>query len=220
MKIEEIKASLNSNDSQVRMRGITALKNYETEIAVPLLKSRLEDREFLVRSFVAMGLGKKQNADSFAALLKLMKFDRDPNVRAEAANSLSLFGVISASHLVVAFNQDDHWLVRRSILAALNELNCPEEMFEVAVTGIQGEDIPVAESSIDCLVGLRGSEKEAAALEQIINLATSDNWRIRQKVAQALGRFTNELAIAKLQELRSDPDHRVVAAVLESLLEF
>ena len=77
MNLEDIKASLDSSDPQQRMRGIRELKEYEADVAVPLLKSHLKDPEFLVRSFVAMGFGKKQNAESFAALLEMMKFDSD-----------------------------------------------------------------------------------------------------------------------------------------------
>ncbi|MGB7442395.1 MAG: HEAT repeat domain-containing protein, partial [Coleofasciculaceae cyanobacterium] len=117
MEISQIETLLNSSDSQERLKAITELRSYDSEIAVPLLLNRLQDPEFLVRSFVAMGLGRKQSEESYAALLKLMQFDRDPNVRAEAANSLSMYGEEAVLHLVKTFQQDQHWLVRRSILA-------------------------------------------------------------------------------------------------------
>ncbi|MEP6517637.1 hypothetical protein [Microcoleus vaginatus] len=56
--------------------------------------------------FVAMGWRQTQIAEALAALLKMMQFDRDRNVGAEAANSLSMFGA--------AFRGDDNLLVRRS----------------------------------------------------------------------------------------------------------
>ena len=81
--------------------------------------------------FVARELGRQKTSESFASLPQIMKFDNTPNLRAEAANSLSLFGEVSASHLVQTFFRDDHWLVRRSTLAALVEMNCSEEVLEV-----------------------------------------------------------------------------------------
>lgn len=96
-----------------------------------------------------MGLGKKRTAEAFAVLLEMMKFDRDPNVRAEASNSLSLFGEVASPHLSSAFFQDDHWLVRRSILAGLLECNCPEELYEVCVCGANADDETVQEASIE-----------------------------------------------------------------------
>ena len=149
MDIKQIEAYLSDADSQQRLKALVELRNYEPEVAVPLLLSKIQDQEFLVRSFVAMGLGKKRTAESFAALLEMMKFDRDPNVRAEASNSLSLFGEVSAPHLRSLFVQDNHWLVRRSILAAMAELNSPEETYETCTYGLTSEDETVRTSSIE-----------------------------------------------------------------------
>lgn len=219
MKLEEIKTNLNSTDSQERLKALTALRNYDAEVAVPLLLSRLRDREFLVRSFVAMGLGKKRTADSFAALLELIKFDRDPNVRAEATNSLSFFGAVAASHLVRAFIQDEHWLVRRSILAALVELKCVAELWEVCLCGLEGEDPTVRETSIECLALFADSPHQDAALEHLLSFARADGWSERMRAAKALRRFDNPAARDALMQLRQDEDHRVVAAVLEQLID-
>lgn len=218
MDLTQIKTYLESSDSQERMKAITQLRSYDADVAVPLLIDNKDDREFLVRSFVAMGLGKKQNADSFATLLEMMKFDRDPNVRAEAANSLSFFGAVAAPHLASMFERDDHWLVRRSILAALAELRCLEELFEVCLIGIQQEDQSVKESSINCLGIFAGTSKQDLAIEQLIALMNDDWWRTRFQVAKSLGKFESEAAKKALETMKKDPDHRVVGAVLESLL--
>src|SRR6478672_4221333 len=151
MDIHEIETSLKNPDFQYRLKAVAALKDYQPEIAVPLLKGKLDDPEFLVRSFVSRAFGTQQTAESFAALMQIMKFDDTPNVRAEAANSLSLFGRVAVSHLVMAFYQDDHWLVKRSILAAIAEMNCPEELFDICVQGLKDEDFTVQESSVDGL---------------------------------------------------------------------
>lgn len=218
MEINEIETYLNSHDLQDRLKAISELKNYDTETAVPLLKSKMRDPEFLVRSFVAMGFAKKQTADSFAALLEMLNFDRDSNVRAEAANSLSLFGKVAASHLVLAFNRDEHWLLRLSILAALVELNCTEELFDVCVCGIKGEDFAVRESSLEALGLLANTTKQEVALEKILAFVQSEEWRIRLRVAKALSRFDTPQAKESLIQLKQDEDHRVVGAALEGLL--
>lgn len=217
MEIHQIKAELKNPDFQYRLKAIAALKDYESEVAVPLLTSKLQDSEFLVRSFVARGLGSQQSAESFAALMQIMKFDDTPNVRAEAANSLSLFGRVAVSHLVLAFYQDDHWLVRRSILAAIAEMDCPEELFDICVQGLQDEDFTVQESSVDALGLLANSSQHAAALSQLLNLVNDESWRMRVRVAYALKRFDQPQAKAALEQLRQDTDHRVVGATLEDL---
>ncbi len=218
MDIQEIETKLTSSDFSERLKAIAQLKDYDSEVAVPLLLSRIKDRQFLVRSFVAMGLGKKQTAESFAALLELIKFDRDPNVRAEAANSLSLFGQVAASHLTTLFHQDDNWLVRRSVLAALVELNCPEELFDVCSCGIQGEDVTVQEASIDGFGYLANSDKNKAALDKLLSLLKAEWWRVRVRVARALGKFEVQEAKDALVQLRQDEDYRVVGAALKALV--
>ncbi len=219
MELTEIQTNLQQQDYQFRLKAIAALKDYPVETALPLLKQHQQDEEFLVRSFVARELGRFLTDESFAVLLEIMRYDNTPNVRAEAANSLSLFGVISAAHLTHTFVQDDHWLVRRSILAALCDLGCHGEVWEVAREAIGNlEDDATREAAIRAL----GSLAHTAQAEDVINLLSelrnSDDWRVRQHVAYALKSFDRPVAKDLLTQLRSDSDHRVVAAALEDLL--
>jgi HEAT repeat protein len=209
---------LNNPDFQYRLKAVAALKDYQPEIAVPLLKGKLDDPEFLVRSFVSRALGTQQTADSFAALLQIMKFDNTPNVRPEAANSLSLFGRCAASHLVLTFFQDDHWLVRRSILAVLVDMECESELFEVCMEALAGEDMTTQEAAVDALGTLAGTNQEQAALSQLLMLANSESERMRQHVASALQHFDAPQAKEISSQLRQDSNHRVVATALENLL--
>lgn len=218
MDIEEIKTCLNNPDFQYRLKGIAALKDHKPEIAVPLLKSKVDDPEFLVRSFVSRAFGKQQTAESFAALLQMMKFDNTPNVRAEAANSLSLFGRCAASHLVLTFFQDDHWLVRRSILAVLIDMECESELFEVCIEALASDDMATQEAAVDALGTLVGTTQEQAALSQLLGLVSSQSERIRQHVASALKGFDDPQVREVLSQLRQDSNSRVVAAALEHLL--
>ncbi|WP_019508800.1 HEAT repeat domain-containing protein [Pleurocapsa sp. PCC 7319] len=218
MDIDQIKNALEDSDPQQRMKGIRELRHYEVDIATPLLLAHVDDREFLVRSFVAMGLGKKRNSQSFAGLLTMMEFDSDPNVRAEAANSLSFFGAKAIAHLRQMYEQDDHWLVRRSIIAALADLDCPQELWEVCAIGLRGDDLPVKESCISCLGLLAKTELQEEGLKSLLSLVEDRSWRIRVQVAKSLGKYNHPDAITALNKLKADQDHRVVGAVLESLV--
>lgn len=218
MDLNQIETNLQNTDFQYRLKAISALQDYPTDVAVPLLSRHVQDPEFLVRTFVARELGKQKTSESFAALLQIMKLDNTPNVRAEAANSLSLFGRISASHLVQTFVRDDHWLVRRSILAALVEMDCPEEVLEICVLGIAGEDTAVQEASVDALGALVNSRQSEAALSQLLTLKNSEFEYIRVRVAYALKNFDHPAAKAALAELRQDVDYRVVGAAMEDLI--
>lgn len=219
MEIDTIKANLENSDYESRLKAISALRNYPPEIAIPLLIKHIHDPEFLVRTFVARELGRQKTADAFAGLLEMMMFDNTPNVRAEAANSLSLFEKISAPHLVQTFLKDDHWLVRRSILAALVEMDCPDALLEVCLMAIGGTDATVQEAAVSALGALANSSQADQALSHLLTLKTSESPRIRIRVAHALKSFNTSEAKASLAELRTDNDHTVVGAAMEPLLE-
>jgi HEAT repeat protein len=218
MDLNQIETDLQNSDFQYRLKAIAALKDYSADVAVPILTNHIQDSEFLVRTFVARELGRQKTSESFAALLEIMKFDNTPNVRAEAANSLSLFDKVSAPHLVQTFFRDDHWLVRRSILAALVEMECPEEVLEVCSLGLAGDDAAVQEASIDALGALACSRQSEAALSQLLALKESEFEYIRVRVAYALMHFDSPEAKTALFQLRQDIDHRVIGAAMEDLL--
>lgn len=218
MDLNQIESELQNSDFQYRLKAISALKDHPSEVAVEVLTKHINDPEFLVRSFVARELGRHQTSESFAALLQIIRFDNTPNVRAEAANSLSLFGTVSASHLVQTFFQDEHWLVRRSILPALIEMDCPEEVLEVCELGLTGDDVAVKEASVDALGALHTSRLHGVALEKLLALSNAAPEYIRVRVAHALKHFDLPAAKAALVQLRQDADHRVVGAAMEGLI--
>lgn len=218
MDINQIETKLTSSNFQDRLQAITALNDYPVEIAISLLVKMKKDEQFLVRSFVARALGKHQSSESLAALLEMLKFDKDTNVRAEVANSISLFGEVSIPHLLQAFHQDDGWLLRLTILAVFQDFQCVDELFDVCVCGIAGEDEAVREGCVNALGELAGTFKENEALNQLLTFINNPSWRIRVKVAKALGRFSLPQAEEALNQLRQDEDYRVVAAVLEKAI--
>ncbi|MGB3616164.1 MAG: HEAT repeat domain-containing protein [Elainellaceae cyanobacterium] len=215
MDLNHIEAGLNHSDFQHRLRAIAALRDHPPDDAVPLLLRHAHDPEFLVRTFVARELGRQRNAESFATLLQLIRSDENANVRAEVANSLSLFGQVAAPQLVHVFFRDRHWLVRRSILAALIDMDRSEEVLEVCEVGVKGSDIPVQEASVDALGSLAASGHTSVALARLLHLKQSEMDYIRVRVAYALKHFDAPEAKAALAQLRQDTSHRVVGAAME-----
>ncbi len=219
MELEEIKTQLKSENPQDRLRALTALREWDTETAVPLLQSRLRDPAFLVRSFVAMGLGKKQNETAYQCLLEAIANEKDHNVRAEMANSLALYGEQAIPLLIKIFRQDTHWLVRRSILAVLVEISDSEAIYEICRMGLEDRDPTVRESAMSCLGLLAGSNREEEALEKLLTFIDAELWRTRYYAARTLNAFNHPKAEAARDRLRQDKDPRVVGAVLEKLLQ-
>lgn len=223
MELHEIKRNIASEDPQDRMKAITALKDHAPEVAVPLLLTRKDDREFMIRSFVAMGLGFKQTPEAYAALLEIVQFDRDVNVRSEAANSLGKYGDVATPVLLKAFRENDHWLMRLSvfpILEALAEAGklSKAELYDLCMLGLQDKDVMVKASAIAQLQHFAGTSYEAGALNALTQCAQAKRWYVRRQTAMSLKAFDTEAAQDLLAMLQRDEDHRVVAATLESLV--
>ena len=218
MELHQIETYLDNSNPQNRMKAITELRNYEPNVVVPLLKRRMCDQEFIIRSFVATGLGHKRTDEGFELLLNLIENDRDHNVRAEAANSLAKYGKGAIPHLVKLFRQDSNWLVRYSILAALDLRQHPEILLEFCTLGLRGDDLVVKETALASLEQLANTPQESQALELLLSAATSEQREIRAQVARVLRHFEDPRAEATLTNLRQDSDYRVVAATLEGLI--
>lgn len=219
MDLNEIKTYLDSPNPQNRIKAIVELRKHTPDDVVPLLKQRMYDQEFVIRSFVAMGLGYKRNEEGFQSLINIIENDRDPNVKAEAANSLAKYGQESIPYLLDLFKNDSHWLIRQSIFAALEDVDSPEILYKLCSWGLQGEDLVVKMVSTAKLGKLSGTAYEEKAVNLLFELSTAEQVQIRIQVAKALGFFDHPQAEAALAELRHDSDYRVVGATLEKTLK-
>jgi HEAT repeat protein len=218
MNIAEIETLLASEDPQLRLRGLVALKDHDSEAAVPLLIKQRQDSAFLVRSFVAMGLGRKRNESAYAALLEMLTTEPDSNVQAEIANSLGLYGPIAVDRLVALFYENENWLVRRSILAIMPELENPQQLLNIALKSLEDSDQTIVQAGVATLGMLADTPQAEMALKALMPLLHDANWRSRMTLAYALKPFPQQQARDALTQLRTDSHHKVVAAALESLL--
>jgi HEAT repeat protein len=217
MPLPEIQANLANADPQARMRGITALKDYEADLAVPLLVTLQTDREMIIRSFVAMGLGFKRNDSAFSALAAMLKVETDNNVRAEVVSALIKYGHQAIPLVVPAFYHHPDWLMRMSILLALTDMDSPQELFQLCLAGFVDPNPTVRETAVQCLGYLANAEVAEDALLHLLAFALSERWEIRKQSALSLLHFNDPRAAQALTQLRQDQDYRVVAAVMEGV---
>ncbi|MGD1851414.1 MAG: HEAT repeat domain-containing protein [Cyanophyceae cyanobacterium] len=217
MNLEEIKQALTDGEPQTRVKAMRLLRDYPADVAVPLLESQMGHGDFLVRSFIAMGLGLYPSDRTVKTLKKLLD-DGDHSVRAEAAGSLGRCDAEVLPDLVAAFRRDDNWLVRRSLLESLVEFRQPAALMEVCELAIAGDNVSVTEAAIDALTLLHKTEFSDQALELLLPFVSDDWWQIRWRTARSLGFFEQEKAIAARQFLGKDDDHRVVGGAMEAVM--
>jgi HEAT repeat protein len=218
MELHQIETDLDSPNPQDRLKAIAELRQYESALAVPLLKRRVSDQEFVIRSFVAIGLGVQQTDEAFELLVNFIEQDRDHNVRAEAANALAKYGEPSLSYLIELFQKDSHWLVRQSILAALEGHKYPETLFKLCLIASRGDHTVVQQAAIANLGELAQTSQASSALELLLSKVDAAEASIRAETALALRQFDDPEAETALAKLRNDSDYQVVGATLEGLV--
>ncbi len=199
--LQQLRDAITCGDPGRSMPALVALRAAAVEDAVPLLLLGLEEEAFLVRSLSCAGLGVKRNGAGREALVRALEHDADPNVRAEAANSLVSHGLEQAWPLLLeAFRRDDQWLLRCSVLAAVAEHPeaGAEELLELASLAIDADDGTVRVGGAEILGRVVRDGSASAS-------------------ASAAGGGLAATARELLQRLQADPDHRVVAAALNGL---
>ncbi|MEM7554249.1 MAG: HEAT repeat domain-containing protein [Cyanobacteria bacterium P01_A01_bin.84] len=218
MELYQIENLLDSLDPQNRMRGMVELRKHPPDVVVPLLKERMYEKEFMIRSFVAMGLGNKRNEEAFQALLDLLEQETDHNVKAEIANSLAKYGDRAIPYLIKIFQQETHWLIRQSIFAVLEGTDNSDVMLQLCRWGIEDDDVVVKQTAVENLGRLHETESSQSALSILLSKADANDVIIRSEVAKALVKFDEPSAKVALGKLRQDSDYRVIGATLEGLL--
>jgi HEAT repeat protein len=191
--LDAVRLAIASGDPVQAMPAITKLRHCSDAEAVPLLVLGTQQKPFLVRSLSCSGLGYKRTEQGWIVLNELITADEDPNVRAEAANALASYGVERSWPLLrSAFEADNAWLVRCSILSALAEQPAIdlEWLLELATMAI---------TDADGTVRVSGAEILSRIIQEGVKLPIGEEAR------------------SLLQPLQQDADHRVVAAALNGL---
>ncbi len=194
---DELRAAIVSGDPVQAMPALAKLRalpdSANDSVVIPLLILGSEQQAFLVRSLSCSGLGYRRNEQGWQVLSRLLVRDEDPNVRAEAANSLASYGVDRAWPVLRdSFAKDQAWLVRCSILSAFAEqpgIN-PAWLLDLGRQAIADADGTVRVSGAEILARV-----------------------VREQAGDANGAEARAL----LQPLQKDGDHRVVAAALNGL---
>lgn len=213
LSLAQISQKLDSNNVKDKKLALAALRNVAPEDAVPLIKKVLYDNDQQVRSMAVYALGVKPMDECFELLVDVLVNEEDYGVRADAAGALgNLEDIRAFEPLVRAFYEESDWLVRFSAAVSLGNLRdpraqptllkaleCPEEVIQQAAIAALGEI-----GAID-------------AIDNILNFAQSNDWLVRQRLAEALGCLPSEKSRSALQYLIKDDNKNVANAAKLSL---
>ncbi|MEM7593052.1 MAG: HEAT repeat domain-containing protein [Cyanobacteria bacterium P01_A01_bin.83] len=212
--LEQITQKLRHQGIYQRKLALDELATTDSDLAILILKELLQNPDFALRKIAVMGLGNHPTAESFQILKETLETEQDPNVLAEAANSLFEFGTRSIETLQQLFINSDNWLVRQTVISILVDSNQPNVLLQVANLAIADQDQTTKETGILALHRLLKTDLKQQALDLFAILSEDDYWRTRWRTAIALNGSRDPQAQKLLSKLQKDTHYRVVAASL------
>ncbi|BAQ63606.1 HEAT repeat domain-containing protein [Geminocystis sp. NIES-3709] len=214
--LTEICSKLESSNSKDRLLALASLREVEAEDAVPLIKKVIDDEMLPVRSMAIFALGVKKTDECLPILVKLLETDPDYGIRADAAGALGYLRDIGAFEaLVRSFYEDTQWLVRFSAAVSLGNLGDIRAK-QVLLEALHSGETVLQQAAISAL----GEIKAEDCIEEILTFAQSEDWLIRQRLAESLGNFNTQKSISALKYLAKDVNPQVSQAANYSLKKF
>jgi HEAT repeat protein len=214
-RLAQLEIKLRAAALDQRKAALDELATCPSDLAVPMLQRLAQEPDFGQRRLAVMGLGNHRTEASLQVLQEILSQEKDPNVLAEAANSLFEFGDVAMPWLQTIFEQSDNWLVRQTIISLLVETQHYAILLAVVELAIKDETQTVKEAGILALSHLWTSDLKERALAWLTVLAQDDDWRVRWRSAIALQTSRTPQAQHLIAQLQQDSHFRVVAAALD-----
>ena len=213
LSLEEISLQLESPNLRDRMVALANLRDVPPEDAVPLIKKVLNDESIQIQAMAVFALGLKPTDESYDMLVQVLLSEADYSVRADAAGALGYLGDIRAFEpLSRVFYEDTNWLVRFSVAVSLGNLQ-DSRAREILIEALDSDEVVMQQAAIAAL----GEIKAVDALEYILRFAQSEDWLVRQRLAEALGNLPSPKSVSALKFLEKDSHPHVTESAKISL---
>lgn len=202
-------------DMREQMRGAayTALKELDSDEAIPYFEGGLSDGSGLVRALAAEGLGRREAGRRSPRLRKALE-DQAGLVKAAAIKALGRTGDRSVIPALERAQSDELPIVRVAALGALFRMGRKEAWDRLlrAAEALNPEERAAA-------LRVMGELKEARAYPVLLEAMTYQQPSVRGAAAQALGMLAKPEAAASLRKSLQDPVPAVRATAALSLAE-
>ncbi len=205
---EAVRELLKSEDFGQRLSAVVLIRQLEPTIAFELIQIAINDPNTRVRYSAVSQLASLGNHDKAIAqeiLRDRLINDPESDVQAAAADAIGALKFTDAfDDLAALYHQNDQWLVRFSIIAALGELGDPKA-FDLLEEALASDESLIKTAAIGSL----GELGDIRAVPLLIPYATADDWQIRHRVVQALGHLQHPDARQVVEKLVNDTSEPV-----------
>ncbi len=204
---------LRTGDLKEKKLSLAALRDVPGSDALELIKLVLDDENQQVRSMAIFALGVKQTKESFPLLVKILETDPDYGIRADAAGALGYLEDPRAFEpLIRSFYEDTDWLVRFSAAVSLGNLK-DSRAHDALIQALHSPEVILQQAAIAAF----GEIGDLTALTEILAFVQSEDWLVRQRLAEALGNMPSDKGVSALRYLAKDSHPQVSEAAEISL---
>ncbi|MGB3300660.1 MAG: HEAT repeat domain-containing protein [Phormidesmis sp.] len=200
---EAVSLALKSENFGDRIKAINQLRNLDPRTAFTLIQPLCDDPNTRVRYAAVSQISTLGEQDKPTALRVLTASlgDPEPDVQAAAADALGALKLTDAlDDLKELYDMTPEWLVKMSIVACLGEMG-DARAFSLLESALTADNSLVSVSAIGAL----GELEDDRAISLLLPYASSDDWQVRHRVAQALSHFPNHSEVVQaLQKLAND----------------
>jgi HEAT repeat protein len=213
---ESVRQSLDSENYGDRIRGINQLRQLDPAIAFEMIVPLVKDDNVRIRYAAVSQLDTlgKQDLDFTLELLRDRLYN-DPEIDVKAAAADAIGGLkltVAYEDLQQSYHQTSEWLLQFSIIAALGELG-DLRGFDLLEEALASNNELLVTAAISSL-GELGDDR---AIPLLIPFVANEDWQIRHRLAQALGRFSTPEVRATLEQLAKDSVEVVAKEATNSL---
>ncbi|MBE9040758.1 HEAT repeat domain-containing protein [Oscillatoriales cyanobacterium LEGE 11467] len=205
---ESVRQLLASENFGDRIRGINQLSQLEPAIAFELVQPVICDSNDRVRYSAVSKLasvGAQNRGASLEILRDRLYNDAELDVKAAAADALGALKLTEAlEDLQQLYQSSSDWIIKLSIVAALGSME-DTRGFDILQDALQAPEELVQGMAVGAL-GELGDER---AIPLLLPFVTCDDWQMRFRVAQALGRFDDDRTREALTTLAGDKSEQV-----------
>lgn len=189
-------------DPKIKVEIIRTLGEVGNQQSALRILPHIKDSDMIVRQMVVEAMEKTADSSVVSNVIEVMK-DADVNVRRAGAEILDKIRDPKAAEILIKALKDSDWWVREIATDALAETKS---------TGINKKVMALFESKDEntrrAAVEFFSRSPDPKALDALTGMLRDEDWWVREKAVQALGKVGTEKTIEPLLELLDDPEVR------------
>jgi HEAT repeat protein len=206
---------LRSSDESERIDAAVKLAELRSPLAIPALRSALDDKTEMVRAIAVEGLAATGDSQVVQSITARLEQDKSVFVRKAAAYGLGLIGSPGGTSALVGALKDKNEEVRGAASVALGKYRDPSAVDGLVAALNDKSDFIRSRAAFALGVNGRAAIK---AVSPLLKLLDSDPApEVRRQSAIALGEIGDPAALDALERAKRSPDPYLSLAALSAI---